>query len=97
MCKNKIEEAALSVEGVKSTKWSSTNEKQKLEFDPANNLEKILKNFWYGYDSEKFIAKDEVYENLHYCCKYDRKLKKNKFIFLDKRYNYLLILFDNYQ
>jgi mercuric ion binding protein len=78
MCKNKIEEAALSVQGVKTAKWSSTNEKLKLKFDPAKTtLEDILKNIAdIGYDSEKFIAKDEVYENLHYCCKYERKLKK---------------------
>ena len=25
-----------------------------------------------GYDTDKAKAKDEVYENLHGCCKYDR-------------------------
>ena len=44
MCKNKIEEAALAVEGVKSAKWNSTKEELKLKFDPAKaNLENILK------------------------------------------------------
>ena len=54
------------------------NWKLKLKFDPAKTtLEGILKNVSnIGYDTERFIAKDEVYENLHFCCKYERKLKK---------------------
>ena len=32
-----------------------------------------------GYDNDCFRADDEVYENLHYCCKYERKQPlKNK-------------------
>ncbi len=80
MCKNKIENAALSIDGVKSAKWNSLNEKLKLKFDTKKtSIDNILKTIAdVGYDTEKYIAKDEVYENLHYCCKYDRKLKNEK-------------------
>ena len=26
-----------------------------------------------GYDTEKYKADDEVYNNLHHCCKYNRE------------------------
>ena len=77
MCKNKIENAALSIEGVKSAKWNSINEKLKLKFNSEKtSIDNILKTIAdIGHDTEKYIAKDEIYENLHYCCKYERKLK----------------------
>ena len=77
MCKNKIENAALSIEGVKSAKWNSINEKLKLKFNSEKtSIDNILKTIAdIGYDTEKYIAKDEIYEKLHYCCKYERKLK----------------------
>ena len=31
-----------------------------------------------GYDNDGFRADDEVYENLHYCCKYERKVTIKK-------------------
>jgi hypothetical protein len=39
------------------------------------NSDEILKRIALaGYDSEKFSAPDDVYDNLHGCCQYDREV-----------------------
>ena len=52
MCKEKIETAAKSIDGVKSAKWNSYSEKLKLKFNSeltsANVIEKEIANI--GYD-----------------------------------------------
>ncbi|MGY8950839.1 MAG: heavy-metal-associated domain-containing protein [Flavobacteriales bacterium] len=70
MCKTKIESAAKSVEGV--------NRKMKVKFNPEiTSIDQIQKAIaTIGYDTEKFRADDEVYDKLHYCCKYQREEKK---------------------
>ena len=76
MCKEKIETAAKSIEGVKSAKWNSYSEKLKLKFNSelisTNIIEKEIANI--GYDTQNFKASDKSYNNLHFCCKYERKL-----------------------
>ena len=53
-----------------------------IEFDNTNTFyltssDEIQKAISYiGYDTEKYRAEDEVYEELHYCCQYERKPKK---------------------
>jgi len=78
MCKSKIETAAKSVEGVKTARWNVINGNMKVKFNPEiTNLDEIQKSIaLIGYDTEKYRAEDEVYENLHYCCKYERKPEK---------------------
>ena len=75
MCKTKIETAAKSVEGIKTARWNVITRKMKVKFNPAiTNIEKIqqvIANI--GYDTERFKANDEVYNNLHHCCKYERE------------------------
>ena len=76
MCKEKIESAAKSIDGVKSAKWNSYSEKLKLKFNSeltsTNVIEKEIANI--GYDTQNFKASDKSYNNLHFCCKYERKL-----------------------
>lgn len=74
MCNEKIVTAAKSVDGVFSAKWSSETQMMVVKFNSElTNLEDIQKKIAsVGYDTEKHKAKDEVYENLHYCCKYER-------------------------
>lgn len=74
MCNKKITTAAKSVEGVLSAKWSSETQMMVVKFNSElTTLEDIqMKIAAIGYDTEKYKAKDEVYENLHHCCKYDR-------------------------
>ena len=78
MCKTLIETTAKSVEGVKSVRWNMLSKTMKVKFNPnltsSNEIQKTIADI--GYDTEKYRAKDEVYEKLHYCCKYERKPKK---------------------
>ena len=75
MCKTKIEKAAKAVEGVKTARWNVVSKKMKVKFNPAitntDKIQKIIASV--GYDTEKYKATDEVYSNLHHCCKYERK------------------------
>ena len=74
MCKTKIEKAATGVEGVKTARWNVVNGKMKVKFNPAitntDKIQQIIASI--GYDTEKHKATDEVYNNLHHCCKYER-------------------------
>jgi len=75
MCKTKIETSAKGIEGVKTAKWNVVNGKMKVKFNPEiTNTDKIQKTIAsIGYDTEKYKATDEDYNNLHYCCKYERE------------------------
>lgn len=78
MCKSKIEIAAKSVEGVKTARWNVINGNMKVKFNPdltsSDEIQKAIADI--GYDTEKYRAEDEVYDKLHSCCKYERKLEK---------------------
>ncbi len=75
MCKKRIEKAALSVSGVKSSDWHMdcgtlyliVNE-QKTD---VTTIQKAIAAV--GHDTGEFKASKEVYEALHSCCQYDRK------------------------
>ena len=75
MCKTKIETAAKSVEGVKTARWNVVNGKMKIKFNnESTNADEIQQTIAsIGYDTEKHKATDQVYNNLHHCCKYKRK------------------------
>ena len=74
MCKTKIEKAAKAVEGVKTARWNVVSKKMKVKFNPAitntDKIQQIIASI--GYDTEKHKATDEMYNNLHHCCKYER-------------------------
>ena len=75
MCKTKIEKAAKAVEGVKTARWNVVSKKMKVKFNPAiTNTDKIQQMIAsIGYDTEKYKSTDDVYNNLHHCCKYERE------------------------
>ncbi len=75
MCKSKIEKAVKSIDGVKYAKWNVASKKMYVKFyEDKTSVDAIQKAIAdVGYDTEKYKAKDEVYNNLHSCCKYDRK------------------------
>lgn len=72
MCKDRIETAALSVNGVKSATWESESQMLHLDFDSAKtNLDKIQKAVAkVGHDTEKYKADDKVYKDMPECCLY---------------------------
>ena len=75
MCKIKIEKSATGCEGVKTARWNVISGKMKVKFNPAiTNTDKIQQMIAsIGYDTERHKASDEAYNNLHYCCKYQRQ------------------------
>ncbi len=75
MCKSLIENAAESIEGVKYARWNSKKGIIKVKFlTSKTDIDKIQKAIAdVGYDTENYKADDDVYNNLHYCCKYERK------------------------
>ena len=75
MCKITIDKAAGSIEGVKRASWSLATKQINVKYDIAKtSIDSIQKALALaGYDSEKYKATDENYNNLHKCCKYDRK------------------------
>ena len=56
-------------------KWNSKTKIAKIKYDSdKTSLDEVQKKIAsVGYDTEKYKADDEVYNNLHYCCKYDRE------------------------
>ena len=75
MCENRIEKAALGVEGVNSADWDKETKMLKLTCDASKaKVETIHKAIAkVGHDTDKAKADDEVYSKLPGCCKYDRK------------------------
>ncbi|MFP4555461.1 MAG: efflux RND transporter periplasmic adaptor subunit [Bacteroidales bacterium] len=74
MCKDRIEKAALSVEGVQSANWDERTQTVHLDFDSnKTSSEKIQQAIAkVGHDTEKIKAPDSIYSNLPECCLYDR-------------------------
>lgn len=74
-CQKRIQKAAYSVSGVKSAIWNIEthdlslilNEEKTSIFD----VKKAVANV--GHDTDEVKSSNEVYENLHGCCKYERK------------------------
>jgi cation transport ATPase len=74
-CKKRIEKAAFSVSGVKMASWNidthemmiMINEEKCSLLDVKNAIATI------GHDTKDVKAKDEVYDKLHHCCKYERE------------------------
>ncbi len=74
MCKARIEEAALSLNGVNSAEWGEETKMIHLSFNAdkvkLENIHKAIARA--GHDTEKETAPGEVYDNLPECCKYRR-------------------------
>lgn len=73
MCKSRIEKA-LKVDGVESAKWDRESKMATVVFNPQklneNKLHQIVAEV--GHDTELVKAKDDTYDKLHSCCKYER-------------------------
>ncbi len=72
MCKERIEKAAKSVDGVLLAVWNQAGQELHLDFDPdkttADDVAKAVAAV--GHDTEKFKAEDSVYNALPECCLY---------------------------
>lgn len=74
MCQERIETAALAVDGVSEVSWSTETKMIDLVLDNADfDIEKVqmaIANV--GHDTKVHKAKEDVYNNLPGCCQYDR-------------------------
>jgi outer membrane receptor for ferrienterochelin and colicin/copper chaperone CopZ len=72
MCEERIEEAALGKGKASSAEWNMESGMLEVEFDKnKTSLKKIKKAIAaVGHDTDEIKAKEEVYEQLHACCKY---------------------------
>ncbi|MFV8355753.1 DUF3347 domain-containing protein [Flavobacterium sp. XS1P32] len=76
MCETTIEKAG-GIRKISNVDWNKDTKMATLTYDAKKtNQDEILKRIALaGYDSEKFLAPDDVYNNLHGCCQYDREAK----------------------
>ena len=74
MCEQRIEKAALRVEGVNAVDWNKETKMIEVSFDQKKtSLDKIhMAIVKAGYDTDKHKAKTTDYNELPGCCQYDR-------------------------
>jgi len=73
MCKERIENAANIVKGVQQVQWDEQTKLLHLKLGEDVDIAEIHKNIAIeGHDTDQETASNEVYENLHRCCKYLR-------------------------
>jgi len=73
-CEQRIEKAALSVEGVDAVDWNKKTKMIEVSFDQKKtDINKIhVAITKAGYDTDKKKAPTTDYKGLPGCCKYDR-------------------------
>ncbi|MBQ0907772.1 DUF3347 domain-containing protein [Flavobacterium sp. F-328] len=76
MCETKIEKAG-NIKKIANVDWNQDTQMATITFDATKtNQDEVLKRIaLVGYDSDKFLAPDDVYSNLHGCCQYERVAK----------------------
>ena len=79
MCENTIEKAG-SLNKLAIVDWNKDTKIAKLTYDAKQtNPDEILKRIALaGYDSDKFLAPNDVYSKLHECCLYERNPNATK-------------------
>ena len=72
MCKKRIESATLSLKGVKYVSWSPQSKNFSIIYNSTKvSIDDVKKKIAdVGHDNSLYKATDEVYDNLHGCCKY---------------------------
>lgn len=76
MCENTIEKAG-TIKKVAKVDWDKDTKLASITYDSTKTSEdEILKRMALaGYDSDEFLAPDDVYAKLPECCQYDRTSK----------------------
>ncbi|MFD0863736.1 heavy-metal-associated domain-containing protein [Sungkyunkwania multivorans] len=72
MCKKRIETAAIKTKGVKYANWDVNTHLLSVIIDERKTNPMLVKNSVaaVGHDTKEVKAKDEVYAEIHPCCKY---------------------------
>jgi len=73
-CQKRIQKAAYSVPGVKSASWSiETHQLTLIVNEEKCSLPDVKKAIAkVGHDTDDLKATKEDYDNLHFCCQYER-------------------------
>lgn len=77
-CKKRIEKAAYSVNGVRSAQWHEDDQTLHVMLNDKKttpqDVQVAVANVGHDtkYNGKEVLAKNEVYENLHECCLYER-------------------------
>ncbi len=78
MCKSRIEKAANSVDGVSAAEWDEETKMIEITYNPEKvkilDVKKAIVKV--GHDTDILFAKDDVYNALPGCCKYERRSEK---------------------
>src|SRR5690606_29414234 len=77
MCKGTIEKTG-NVKNEAQVIWNADNQRASITYDSTKTkIDTVLQRIAQaGYDNEKYLAPDKVYQNLHGCCQYERELKQ---------------------
>ena len=80
MCETRIEKAAKAVDGVSSADWNEESKMIEVVFDDSKtDVHKVhMAIAKAGHDTEMHKAKNEVYNKLPGCCKYERASDKTE-------------------
>ena len=72
MCKTRIEKGTLKIKAVKYANWDINSNNLSVIYNSRKiKLDSIKKNIAaLGHDTDKFKAKDEIYNSLPECCFY---------------------------
>ena len=79
MCEERIENTALKHEGVASAEWNSDTQMLTISIDESQtSISRVKYNIAQaGHDNGSFKAPQEVYDNMHGCCKYREEESDN--------------------
>jgi mercuric ion binding protein len=80
MCESRIEKAAKSIGGVSLADWNKETEMIEVSFDTSKtDVHKVhIAIAKAGHDTDMQKAKDETYNALPGCCKYERPTAKKE-------------------
>jgi len=74
MCQRRIEGAVAELDGVSSAEWNKDTKEMSVTYNTKlvtlDDVQKKIAEV--GHDTDKFRAKDSVYNDLPGCCQYDR-------------------------
>ena len=71
MCQERIETAAMQIMGVEKASWDVSSKMLTIDISDGFYVDDLHTHIAsIGHDTKVAIASDDVYENLHGCCKY---------------------------
>ena len=90
MCENRIEKAAKSVDGVTAADWNKQTKMIEVTFDASKtDVHKVhMAIAKVGHDTDMHRAKDETYNALPDCCKYERAPEKGE---MEQEMKYVIV------